>query len=641
MLIALFMLLPMMVPSSEGVKSLEDGKTLFSELDIDTIRLSAGNGAEAKETVLVSFSIDSIEDKAFSISLLTSFSGEDPDSDFNIEVNCNNRFFKSKSISSTTLEKVDKYWVNIIVPFDNLLEGNNLIEIELAFVSSNDGTTTFILHKESYVFLKTISHIQTTGEYSFDELGGALPYPAEFQDYLESSTPEYQTVKASLEFSLSEEVMTDKFSTDLRAFYSVENYPNVYNISLSLFWNQEKLSTTERGVNNKSQLMEISTNVNKSMIYEGRNSLDIEFSIFGNESQYAIDVLSNSTIQVSAFRDVAVNRLSITPQVIEPGDIVTIKANIKNQGSKDEFTTVHLKIDNKLITTTQIKLLEGQSIQKQFHWEAKKGSHQIIVFVEIKGLSMTKEVNSQNNNLTQTLYIPTRDVTLSHVEILPKHPPASGETIKVAANLENTGKVNETVNIKLYIDNTLVNATKVNVLVGSSVEVTLEWDAIEGQHTILVMISGIENEANIRDNSYSTTILVLDPLFSISLYGKTFQFDIIDIQFLYGAILVLLTHILYFSFYLRRLSFVEKHYRDILIVTIGLTFPLLLSQAYAIRRTFGIPLLFEGLIIGNILLCNILFFVGRQKWTTGSILGKRTTTEIIEYFKRKFGISEE
>jgi len=134
---------------------------------------------------------------------------------------------------------------------------------------------------------------------------------------------------------------------------------------------------------------------------------------------------------------------------------------------------------------------------------------------------------------------------------------------------------------------------------------------------------------------------VLEPLFSISLYGKTFQFDIIDIQFLYGAILVLFTHMMYFSFYLRRFSFVEKHYRDILFVTIGLTFPLLLSQAYAIRRTFGIPLLFEGLIIGNIFFCNILFFVGRRKWTTGSILGKKTTKEIIEYFKRKLGMGVE
>jgi len=412
MFIALFMLLPMMVPSSEGATSLEDGKNLFSELNINTIRLSARNGAEAKESVLLPFLIDSIEDKALSISLLTSYSGEDPDSDFNVEINCNNRYNKRKSINSTYLEKIDKYWVNFIVPFDSLLEGNNLIEIELTFVSSNDGTTTFILHNESYVFLKTLSYIQSTGEYSFSELGGALPYPAEFQDYLSEGSPEYQTVKASLEFRLSEEVMTDQFSTDLRALYSIENYPNVYNISLSLYWNQEKLSTWKWDKNNESQLLEISTNVNKSLIYKGRNALEIEFSVFGNASQYAIEVLSNSTIKVSAFRDVAVDSLSITPQVIEPGDLVTIKANIKNQGSKNEFTTIHLKIDNKLITTTQIKLLEGQSIEKQFHWEAKKGSHQITVFVEIKGLSTTKEVNSQNNNLTRSLYIPIRDVSV-------------------------------------------------------------------------------------------------------------------------------------------------------------------------------------------------------------------------------------
>ncbi len=635
------MLLPMMVPSSEGTTSLEDGKNLFSELDIDTIRLSASKGAEAKDNILITFSIDSIEDKALSLSLLTSFSGEDPDSDFDIEIYCNNRFHKSKSIVSTSLKKIGKYWVNIIVPFDSLLEGNNFIEIELAFTSSNDGTTTFTLHKESYVFLKTLSHIQSTGEYSFSELGDALPYPAEFQDYLQDGAPEYQTVTASLEFRLSEDVVTDQFSTDLRAFYSVENYLTVYNITLNLYWNQEKLSTWEWDINNESQLIEISTNVDKSLLYEGRNALDIEFRVFGNVSQYTINVLSNSTIHVVAFRDVAVKSLSVTPQVIEPGDVVTIKANIENQGSKDELTTVHLKIDGKLITTSKLKLLEGQSIEKQFHWDAKKGKHRITVFVEINGLTATKEVNSQNNNLTQTLYIPTRDVTLSHVDVYPKHPPASGETIKVAIYVENTGKVNETITINLYIDNTLVNTTEVNVLVSSSVEVTLEWDAIEGNHTVLVKISGIENEANITDNSYSTTILVLEPLFSISLYGKTFQFDIIDIQFLYGAILVLFTHMMYFSFYLRRFSFVEKHYRDILFVTIGLTFPLLLSQAYAIRRTFGIPLLFEGLIIGNIFFCNILFFVGRRKWTTGSILGKKTTKEIIEYFKRKLGMGVE
>ena len=76
--IATFMLVSMMVPSSEGATSLEDGKNLFSELGIDTIRLSARNKAEAKETVLLPFSIDSLEDKALSLSLLTSFSGEDP-----------------------------------------------------------------------------------------------------------------------------------------------------------------------------------------------------------------------------------------------------------------------------------------------------------------------------------------------------------------------------------------------------------------------------------------------------------------------------------------------------------------------------------------------------------------------------------
>ena len=188
------------------------------------------------------------------------------------------------------------------------------------------------------------------------------------------------------------------------------------------------------------------------------------------------------------------------------------------------------------------------------------------------------------------------------------------------------------------MDNTLVNTTDVNVPVSNSVEITIEWDAIEGNHTVLVKISGIENEANKTDNSYSTTILVLEPIFGISLYGKQFQFNIIEIQFLYGAILILLTHMIFISFYLRRLSFVERHYRDILFVIIGFTFPLLLAQAYAIRRTFGIPLLFEGLIISNLLVCNTLFFIGRRKWTKGSILGKKTTKEIIEYFKRKFGI---
>jgi hypothetical protein len=49
-------------------------------------------------------------------------------------------------------------------------------------------------------------------------------------------------------------------------------------------------------------------------------------------------------------------------------------------------------------------------------------------------------------------------------------------------------------------------------------------------------------------------------------------------------------------------------------------------------------MLFEGLIIGNLLLCNILFIFGRRKWTIGGILGEKTTKELLEYLKRKLGI---
>ncbi|MFX1520690.1 MAG: hypothetical protein ACFFCD_12305 [Promethearchaeota archaeon] len=636
--IALFMLLPIMMPTSEGITTLKDGENLFSELGIDTIRLSASNGGEAKDTIRIPFSVDSIEDRAFSLSLHIDFSGKAPASDFDIEVYCNNRFHKSKSVNSTRLENVGEYRVDVIIPFDTLLEGNNVIELRLTFISSYDGTTTLILNKDSYLFVKTISYIQSEGEYSFSELGGALPYPSTFQDYLPDGSPKSQTVVATLEFKISEYVMTDQVSTNLRAYYSVENYPTVYNMSISLFWNQKKLSTWDRNINNKSETMEFSTIVNKTLLYEGRNTLNIEFSIFGNVSQYAIGVLSNSTVQISPFRDVKVASLSVTPRVIEPGDWIVINTTVENLGSKDELVNIRLEIDSKRITTTKIKLLEGELIRKQFLWKAKSGRHKIAVFAEIDGFSHQKEIISGNNNLTLTLHIPTQDVTLSHVVISPAHPKVSGEVIRVNAYIENIGAVNETVTINLYIDNILVNTTKASVPVSSSVEVTLEWIATEGNHSILVKISGIKNEENTADNSYSTTILVLESLFSISLYGETLLFDLIDIQFLYGALLILLTHIIYFSYYLRRISFVEKHHRDILFVIIGLTFPLLLFQAYNIRRTFEIPLLFEGLIIGNLLLCNILFIFGKRKWTTGSILGDKTTKELLEYLKRKLGI---
>jgi hypothetical protein len=636
--IALFMLLPMMIPSSEGTTTLKDGKNLFSEFDIDTLRLSTSNGGEAKDTVRIPFSVDSIKDKAFSLSLHIDFSNNAPSSDFIIEVYCNNHFHDSKSIDSTRLEDVDEeYWVHLVIPFDTLIEGNNVIELRLNFFSSYDGTTTLILYKDSYLFVKTISYIKSTGDYSFSELGGVLPYPAEFQGYLPAGSPKYQTVKTTLEFKIAKELLTDQFSTTLRAYYSAENHPTVYNMTITLLWNQEKLSTWDFDVN-KSDSIEISTNVNKTLLYEGRNTLDIEFRVFGNVSQYTIGVISSFNIQVAAFRDVTVTSLSVTPRIIEPGDWITINTTVENLGSKDELVTIHLEIDDKLITTTKIKLFEGELIGKQFLWKAKSGRHKITVFAEIDGLSQQKEIISGNNNRTLRLYIPTRDVTLSRVVISPTHPLVSGETLWVKAYIENTGRVNETVTINLYIDNTLVNATKTSVPVSSSVEVTLEWIVTEGNHSVLVTISGIKNEKNTKDNSYSTTILVRDSLFSISLYGETFLFDIIDIQFLYGALLILLTHMIYFSYYLRRISFVEKHHRDILFVIIGLTFPLLLFQAYNIRRTSGIPLLFEGLIIGNLLLCNILFIFGRRKWTIGSILGEKTTKELLEYLKRKLGI---
>ena len=627
-----------MVPSSEGAKSLEDGKNLFSELDIDTISLSARNGGEAKENIMIPFSVESIEDKAFSLSLHMDFSGKAPTSDFNIEVYCNNRFHKSKGINSTRLENLDGYWIKIIIPFDVLLDGNNVFELRLDFVSSNDGATTLILYNDSFLFVKTISYIQSTGDYSFSELGGALPYPAEYQDYLPDGSPNSQTIKATLEFKISEEVMTDQFSANLRAFYSVENYLSVYNISLTLFWNQVEISTGIWDINSESEIIELSTNVNQTLRYEGRNTLDIEINVFGNVSQYAIEILSNSTIMVLPFRDVTVTSLSVTPRVIKPGDWVVINTTIENLGSKDELVNIHLEIDDEQITTTKIKLLEGESIEKQFLWKAKNGRNEIIVSVEIDGLSPNREIDPENNELKLTLHIPTRDVTLSSVLITPKYPPVSGETIKVKIWIGNTGTVNETVTIDLYIDNTLVNTTKTNVPVNSYKEVTLEWSAIGGNHSILVKISGVENEENTADNSYSTTILVLEPLFSISFSGRIFLFDIIDIQFIYGAILILLTHTMYFLYYLRRSLFIEKHHRDIFLVIMGLTFPLLLFQAYTIRRTFNIPLLFEGLVICNLLMCNLLFIFGKRKWTTGSILDEKTKKKIFEYLKRKLGI---
>ena len=628
----------MMMPSSEGAISLKDGKNLFSELDIDTIRLSASNGGEAVDNIVIPFSVESIEDKAFSLSLHLGFSGNPSASDFNIEVNCNNRFHRSKGINSARLENLDDYWVKLVIPFDAFLEGNNIIELRLDFISSYDGQTKLTLYNDSYLFVKTISYIQSTGEYSFSKLGDALPYPADFQDYLPDGSPKFQTFKATLEFNISEEVLTDQFSANLRTYYSVENHLTVYNLSISLLWNQVEITTGIWSISNESDRIDFSMNINKTLLYEGRNTLDIEFSIFGNSSQYTIQVLSNSTIQVAPFRDVTVTSLSVTPQVIKTGDWVVINTTIENLGSKDELVNIHLEIDNKRITTTKNKLSEGSSIEKQFQWKAKSGRHKIKVLAEIDGFPQQKEITSSNNNLTLTLHIPTRDVTLSRVVIYPKHPPVNGEIIQVKAFIENTGTVNETVTVNLFVDNTLVNTTKTNVNVNSYKEVTLEWTAIGGNHSILVKISGIENEENKADNSHSTSILVLEPIFSISFSGRIFLFDIIDIQFLYGAILISLTHAIYFSYYLRRFSFVEKHHRDIFVVIIGLTFPLLLFQAYTIRRTVEIPLLFEGLIISNLFLSNILYIFGKRKWTIGSILGEKTTKEILEYLKRKLGI---
>jgi subtilase family serine protease len=181
--------------------------------------------------------------------------------------------------------------------------------------------------------------------------------------------------------------------------------------------------------------------------------------------------------------DLIVQNMSWTPQKPLPGEVMTIKATVFNQGDGDAGSSqINFYVDDELLGSETLRTINASSsLSANFTWTVTDGSHTLKVFADSRRL--VDESDEENNEKVLDYPVPP-DLIIDLLERLPIFV-SDGEPLEFTVRVRNQGQSSsDSFFIGIYIDANYVGYLPIDALEpGGSGNGTYTWMAKTGVHT--------------------------------------------------------------------------------------------------------------------------------------------------------------
>ena len=176
-----------------------------------------------------------------------------------------------------------------------------------------------------------------------------------------------------------------------------------------------------------------------------------------------------------------ISGLSISPETVEPGEVVTISVYVENVGTGTSRYTVNLKVDGTTEESIELTLAAGED--ETVKWTVSKTAAKTYD-VDVNGLTGSFTVEEPVPPAPAEFVL--SDLVVSPASI------QTGETVTVSVTVANVGEESGSYTAELLVDDSKVDEETVTLVGGASE--TVEFTDVsgdEGTHTVSVgVLSG-------------------------------------------------------------------------------------------------------------------------------------------------------
>ena len=209
--------------------------------------------------------------------------------------------------------------------------------------------------------------------------------------------------------------------------------------------------------------------------------------------------------------DLVIASIVSSPENPTVGDTVTFTVTVKNQGGgKAENFKLACYIDDFLLNQEHIYSLESDaSTEKTFTWKMQNGRHIFKAYANSTKSIAESDENNNESSLTITPNMP--DLAITTITWSPPDIPAGSE-VTFDINIENQGSLSAGPSRTVYyVDGANVGYKDIGQLdAGESTTEHFLWAAIDGQHTIRVVVDSNDQISEYDENN-NTKVLNLPP----------------------------------------------------------------------------------------------------------------------------------
>jgi hypothetical protein len=171
-----------------------------------------------------------------------------------------------------------------------------------------------------------------------------------------------------------------------------------------------------------------------------------------------------------------ISGLSISPETVEPGEVVTISVDVENVGTGTSTYTVNLKIDGTTEESTELTLAAGED--ETVTWTVSKTAAKTYN-VDVNGLTGSFTVEEPVPPAPAEFELSNLVVSPASIE--------TGDTVTVSVTVANVGEESGSYTAELLVDDSKVDEETVTLVGGASE--TVDFTGVsgdEGTHTVSV-----------------------------------------------------------------------------------------------------------------------------------------------------------
>jgi subtilase family serine protease len=183
--------------------------------------------------------------------------------------------------------------------------------------------------------------------------------------------------------------------------------------------------------------------------------------------------------------DLTVTAITLSPEVPEVGETVTISIVVENHGADSaDSTRLAGTLDGEEVLSVWLApFTSGASATKTFTWQAEAGDHSFMALADAN--DVVDESDETNNSAIISFSTLAADLVVKAITWTPQYV-SVGDMVTFAVLIENTGaKASTCSSVEVLIDGILRGKYDVpRILPGNSVTTSFSWKTLAGEHLI-------------------------------------------------------------------------------------------------------------------------------------------------------------